>query len=229
MIDRFSLDLVAVAVIPVITILLIFYYIDRHEKEPIGLLLKLFLFGMLISGPILFLEIMLDYFNRFTGVVSYFYTAFIVAGFSEEFFKRSVVIKLAFNNKHFNERFDGIIYSVFVSLGFALVENVLYVIFGYQSYQVGISRAFLSVPSHMLFAVTMGYYLSLSKYSTNERKKMNYYRQSLIAPILLHGAFNFIIAIQAFVFMPIFLIFLVYLWYINILRINKLKHVKEEE
>ena len=150
-----DVKLVFLAVAPAITLVLFIYFFDKHDKEPISLLLKVFLFGALAVVPIVYVEDLLMTINIFPGLASAFYVSFIVAGFTEEFFKRLVVMKIAFKNQHYSEKLDGIVYSVMASLGFATVENIMYVAISFKDdIYVGITRAFLSVPAHMLFGIS---------------------------------------------------------------------------
>ncbi|QVK16811.1 PrsW family intramembrane metalloprotease [Mycoplasmatota bacterium] len=222
------IDLFMLAITPGIALSIFIYYLDKHDKEPKTLLLKLFFYGMLISIPVILFEKVLMSFNVFTKVLSELYKALIVAGFTEEFFKRFVVLSLAYKNKNFNEKFDGIVYAVITALGFATLENILYVVFGYQSYRVGFSRAVISVPGHMLFAITMGYYLSLAKFCTVKRKCQYYFVLSLVVPIIFHGLFDFIIYVQAYVILPIFIIFLIFLYFFNIKKLHTFYCEKKE-
>lgn len=216
-----DLNLVLTAVTPGIALAFIIYAIDKHDREPVKLLTKTFIGGALITIPTIFLESFLIGFNIFGGIIGIAYQAFIVAGFSEEFLKRFVVMRVAFNNKHFDEKLDGIVYAVFSALGFATVENIMYVVFRFADVEsVGVYRAVLSVPGHMLFAVTMGYYLSLSKFSKTAVEKRFYYKKSLTAPMLLHGTFNFILMSGSGFLMILFIPFVIYLWRVNIKKLN---------
>ena len=93
--------------------------------------------------------------NIFTGKINIFYMSFIVAGVVEEGLKELVLIPNLLKEKSFNERLDGIIYSVFLSLGFATIENIIYILFEDQTsaFEVGVIRSIISVPAHMMFAV----------------------------------------------------------------------------
>ncbi len=181
------------AIGPSLALLLFFYYIDKYDREPISLLVKLFVGGMAAVIPILILELILMRLNFFPGLLGAAYTAFIVAGFSEEFFKRFVVLKVAFRDEHFNEHLDGIIYCVFASLGMATVENVLYLLSTENAFTVGVMRGLVSVPMHMLFAVTMGYYLAFARFAQTPEKRSRYLKLSLTQPLLLHGIFDFLL------------------------------------
>lgn len=216
-----DIDLFALAITPGIALALGIYLTDRYDREPIHLLLKMFIFGMVSVVPIMLIEKVLTRLNFFSGLLSIAYVAFIVAGFSEEFVKRLIVINFAYNHKAFNEKLDGIVYAVFVSLGFATVENVLYVVFRFSHIsEVGIQRAIFSVPAHMLFAITMGYYLSLAKYSTDHKKSKYYLNLSLLIPIILHGIYDYILMAKNEMLMILFIPFVIFLWSYNLRKLN---------
>lgn len=216
-----DIKLVALAVAPAITLAVLIYLFDKHDKEPVSLLVKVFIFGALSVIPIIYVENFLMSLNVYSGLLSAFYVSFIVAGFTEEFFKRIVVMKTAYNNPHFDHKIDGIVYCVMASLGFATVENIMYVAVSFKDdIYVGITRAFLSVPAHMLFGISMGYYLSLSKYATDNRQKRMYFRKSLTVPMVLHGIFNFILLSNHPILTTLFIPYLIYLWTVNIKRIR---------
>lgn len=211
-----------IAIAPGIALAMAVYLTDRYDKEPPTLLIKVFLSGALIVIPTVLVERMLMSINVFGGIFSAAYTAFIVAGFTEEFFKRSVVLKVAYKHRAFDEKLDGIVYAVFAALGFATVENIMYVVFRFSSNpMVGLYRGILSVPAHMLFGVTMGYYLSLAKFSGNERERKSYLRKALVVPMIFHGIFNFILMARIPILMILFIPFVIYLWIINLRRLNE--------
>src|SRR5690606_2281385 len=89
------------------------------------------------------------------------------------------------------------------------------------NYYVGIMRGVLSVPAHMLFGITMGYYLSLSKYADEERVKSYYYSRSLLVPVILHGLFNFILMAKIPILMVLFIPYVIYMWIINLRKLNE--------
>jgi len=114
------MTLLLVSIAPVIIIAIYIYYRDKYEKEPIGLLLRGLLFGCLIMIPILIIEHLLGLASsHLSGIPKAAFDAFIIASVTEEGFKFLAVYLLIWKNKNFNEKFDGIVYAVFVSLGFA--------------------------------------------------------------------------------------------------------------
>lgn len=201
--------LLTLALGPVIILLIYVYFRDKYEKEPVGLLLKGLLMGALITIPILFVGSGLGAFGQmFTGIADAAYRSFVVAAFTEELFKFLAVMLIFWRHKAFNERFDGIVYAVFVSLGFAAVENVLYVL--EHGAGTGVLRALTAVPAHLLFGVAMGYYIGLAKFMPE--KKNNLLLRALYIPIFLHGFYDFIIFSQHPLMLLLFLPFIYYLW-----------------
>ncbi len=156
-----KLDLIVLAVAPVATIILWMYLKDKYDKEPIRILSKFFMLGVLVSILAIYTEDIFLKINIFTGKSHIFYISFIVAGLIEEGLKSLFLIPNLLKEKSFNERLDGIIYSVFLSLGFATVENIIYILFEdtISAFEVGIIRSIISVPAHMMFGVIMGYYI----------------------------------------------------------------------
>ena len=125
-------------------------------------------------------------------VIYYFFFAFVAVGFSEEGSKYLMLRAYAYRRKAFDEPLDGIIYGVMVSMGFATLENILYVT--RHGFQTAILRAFLSVPAHACFGVIMGYYVGMAKFS---KTRARYYKRlGLLLAVLFHGAFDFFLFLQ---------------------------------
>lgn len=173
------------------------YKKDSVEKEPPGLLLLLAGAGAVSCLPAGWLErlgtALLDAFAP--GLLSLPYAAveaFLIVALAEEGCKLFFLKKLTWNNREFNYRFDGVVFSVFVGLGFAAFENILYVF----SYGPGVivSRGLLAIPGHMTFAIFMGIFYAQAKlnslygYEQGRRRNM---RLALIVPMLLHGFYDF--------------------------------------
>lgn len=216
-----NINLFVTAVTPGIALGLFIYLFDRHDREPVRVLLKVFVMGIISVIPTVFVENILSFFNVFPGLLGVVYTAFIVAGFTEEYMKRQVVLKNVYFNPVFDEKLDGIVYCVISALGFATIENVMYVVFRFADAEsVGLYRAIISVPAHMLFAVTMGYYLSMAKFAMTEEESQFYFKKSLTVPAVLHGIFDFILMSQIDLLMVLFVPFVIYLWVNNFRKLN---------
>lgn len=178
------------AISPALFILYLVYKQDT-EKEPFSVLAKCFGWGVLIIIPILIVESIFVYSIEMfstSGTIYNFLRAFLVAGFTEELFKLLALLYILKKTKYFDQFYDGIVYAVFVSVGFALVENVLYVF--QNGLGVAIGRAIFSVPGHAFFGVIMGYFVSLV-YMGNPAKKTRNLLLALIIPMSFHGLFNF--------------------------------------
>lgn len=204
---------------PVFIILFYIYFRDKHEKEPLGLLIKSVLVGMLVVIPIVFVErLLLAIMPPFEKVASAAYHAFLVAGTTEELFKFLALYLLVWKSPNFNEKFDGIVYAVFVSLGFAAVENVLYVLD--SGYHTAIVRAITAVPAHALFGVTMGYYLGIARMYSEIRKE--YLRKALLIPIVLHGIYDFILMVEVGWLLALFVPYVIYLYVVGMKKMKVL-------
>jgi RsiW-degrading membrane proteinase PrsW (M82 family) len=189
------MNLVLLAVAPVMVIVLYIYFKDKFEKEPIPFLVKNFLLGAIVSILITFiLSIVASIVFKMTdpeSVFQQFIRAFIVVALVEEFSKYIIIKYYAQTNKEFNEPFDGIVYAVMVSMGFAALENVLYVF--QHGVETGIVRAFTAVPAHATFAILMGYFMGKAKFSKN-KIKLNLL--GLLIATIFHGAYDFFLFIN---------------------------------
>ena len=189
-------SLLGAAVLPVIA-LGYFIYEKDVNKEPGNLLGKLFGLGCLTVIPILIFELLMNnYFKteNITNFVVLFINVFLSVAIIEEGFKWLVVRKVGYNNREFDEVYDIIVYAVFVSLGFACVENILYV-FG-NGFSNAILRALTAIPGHTCFGVIMGYFMSKAKISSiggNTSSASVNMVLSLLVPALLHTIYDAIL------------------------------------
>lgn len=218
--NYFTLILLAVA--PTIALIAFILLHDRYDKEPFSLLLKVFFFGMLSTVPTLLVEIGLARYNIFSGVFGAAVQAFVIIGFTEEFFKRLVVVKMAANRSEFNEKLDGIVYCAMASLGFATVENVFYVIsYSATDPTIWIARAFLSVPTHMLLGIIMGYYISQARFGYDRITVRKNHSRALYIPALIHGAFDFALLSGFSFYLYILIPVVVFMWVYGLIRLRQ--------
>jgi RsiW-degrading membrane proteinase PrsW (M82 family) len=216
------MELVLIAFAPVLIIIFYVYFRDKYEKEPVGLLLLSLLAGGLITIPVIFLEILLQKVGsgfQASSARTIWY-AFIVAGATEEVFKFLALFILIWANRNFNEKFDGIVYAVFISLGFALVENIAYVLIG--GVEVGLVRALTAVPAHALFGVVMGYYTGLARFMKGQ--VAIYLIRAILWPIILHGFYDYCLLSGIPFLMLLFVPFIIYLW---ISGFRKMKEISD--
>jgi RsiW-degrading membrane proteinase PrsW (M82 family) len=194
------LSLFALAIAPGAAITLYIYSRDKYDREPLMPLLISFLLGMVATAPAIFIQTGLKpflylYFPGYT-IWYYFLLSFIVVACSEEGSKYLMLRVYAYRNKAFSEPFDGIIYSVMISMGFATLENIGYVLnYGFKT---GIIRMFLSVPSHGAFAVLIGYHVGLAKFDSVPRWRgtIQHIIKGFLLAIFFHGAFDFFLLLQ---------------------------------
>ena len=184
--------------------------------EPRKTLFQAFLFGALITFPIMFIQYVL---KEEATITNRYLTEVLVSSGLEEFFKWLVILLVIFRHIEFDDPYDGILYGASVSLGFATVENVLYLLsFGIDT---AILRAILPVSSHALFGVVMGYYFGKSKFAKNDKER-EYLFLSIFAPLILHVTYNSILRFEGY---WVYLIapFMFYLWWLALRKV-KLAH-----
>ena len=238
--------LIALAILPVIVLATFVYIKDKFEKEPFRMLAKAFFFGCLSVIPAILIEQALSYAFFYMGgeaapgYVTGIYNGFIVAGCTEELCKLALLSLAVWKAPDFNEYFDGIVYAAFVSLGFAGLENIMYV-FNQENFEVslmtGSVRAILSVPGHFLFAVVMGYYFALAKFNPAERGSNLF--KAFFYPMLLHGIFDALLMIPgamgedggwlSAVLFAAFLYFDVKLWKVAMRHLKQLQELSEQQ
>ncbi len=215
------MNLLFVALAPVFIIILYVYFRDRYEKEPLYLLLRALAIGAALAIPVIIVEKWLSYpAKAMPPLTATAWMAFVVAGFTEEGFKFLAFYLIIWRNTHFNEKFDGIVYAVFIAMGFAGVENILYVVQG--GIEVGLTRAFTAVPAHALFGVIMGYHLGLAKFYPEQRNRQ--ILQAVLYPILLHGFYDFCLMSQNQFLLVIFVPYMMWLWINASQKMDELSH-----
>lgn len=185
------LIIIAAALLPAILLWGYIWKMDR-KKEPTSLLIKATCYGVLICLPVAMVESMISgvLFGE-GGPTTLFGTtvdAFMVAAIPEEAFKLFALHRILKNNPYFDEHFDGIVYAVCVGLGFAGLENILYLFDNADDWlSVAFLRSLMAVPGHYAFAVLMGYYYSVYHFVNRSRRTR---AMILVAPVLAHGLYD---------------------------------------
>lgn len=255
-----SILLTLLALFPAIALCFYIYKKDCTEKEPLSLLVILFGLGIFSIYPAIFFEKIFGYVNdtvfspfllpgvTFKGydnshipLIEPFYQfskAFFVVALVEESVKWVALWLGTHSEKHFDSFFDGIIYSVFVSLGFAAFENIQYV--AAYGFKTGLMRAVLSVPAHMFFSVFMGYFFSIYIVKRKAQKLdvslNNLYAMptpkykikpfssgflSIAIPVAVHGLYDFCLFYSTPVTTVIFALLMVFLYVFCFRKIHK--------
>lgn len=182
--------LFALSIAPGIAISLYFFFRDEYNREPRRHLLFSFLLGVLSAVPAILLQsLFLPLQEKFVpeNILSIAIKAFIIVAFTEEWCKYIMVRYYAYRQPEFDEPFDGIVYAVMVSMGFATIENIGYVM--QHGLATAIVRMFLSVPAHAGFAVLMGYYMGKAKFRPEAR--FSFMMKGLFLAVFFHGLFDF--------------------------------------
>ncbi len=213
--------LLLLAIAPGAYIVFHVYRQDKIEKEPARLIRKLIIAGMISVIPALIIEIIA---SSVFGIsmdtdlplpVAAF-DAFILTAVVEESVKYIALKKVTWNAPDFDYTFDAIVYSVSVSMGFAIIENIAYVLA--NGLGNAILRAVISVPGHAVFAVYMGYYYGRAKVSETEGKTgetKRILRKALWVPVLLHGFFDFCLMSGSGLLILVFLVFIGVLYFLT--------------
>jgi RsiW-degrading membrane proteinase PrsW (M82 family) len=216
-IGTFNIVLIAAAIIPALFLMVRIYKIDHLEKESGPLLRKLVVAGILSSLIALVEERVLSYLlANFVSYDSLAYNVilyFVVVAVSEESSKYLMLFRNSWNTPEFNCVFDGVVYAVFVSLGFALWENISYVL-NYGIY-AAFARALTAIPGHACFGVFMGvFYSAAKKYERyGDISSMSICRfMAILVPVLLHGSYDFIATMETDGFNYVFIIFVAILF-----------------
>lgn len=223
--------LTILAFIPSLILAVYIYLRDgKDDREPIGLLVKTFVYGIFSALAVLMehslfgmLHINLDV-NTFT-------TAFISAALLEELTKFIFLYLLIWRNDEFNERFDGIVYAAFVGLGFAFFENILYLGAAENAFELAYGRGMFATPAHFFFAVAMGYGFGLAKFGDPSRRRFHI-ASGVVCAIVLHGIYDYLLIwaqgvtdpTTAGSIMCLFYLFDIILWHIGLKRIKKLRN-----
>lgn len=231
----YGLLLFWISVLPVILIGLYIYNKDRN-KESKKMLAKLFIGGVASALLVLISSVVLEkifpvFFGDNSGMNSLVLIihVFVFVAFVEEFCKWIFAYGISYNNKDFDEFYDAIIYCIFVALGFACFENILYVF--QNGFFNGIVRAILAVPGHACDGMFMGYYLGLSKISelnnNNTYKKKNLIL-SLIVPTITHGIYDYCLFNGSGLFIIIFFAFVIWMYIYTYKKIKVVSSIKRK-
>ena len=179
------------AIIPAVIIVIYFYRKDKAKPEPKGLIIRIFLLGLFSTLPALILEMLI---SEFSGILKPYhilypiFKAFLVAAFVEESLKLFIVRRVAFRKKCFDEIMDGIVYAVVAGMGFACLENILYVLG--KGLNVAILRAFTAIPLHAAVSVIMGYYIGMAKFSKDKGTERLLICKGFLLAVFFHGLYD---------------------------------------
>ncbi|MGH1339066.1 MAG: PrsW family intramembrane metalloprotease [Aureispira sp.] len=191
--------LLLLSILPGFIIVLYIYWRDRHDSEPLWYLSWCFAFGMLSTYPAVQMETFgmrdLGIYGTVNDPFMTFTFAFAVIALSEEFVKYLFLRYYIFPKKVFDEPMDGIVYAVMVGMGFATLENILYVVIRPQdmatAFHIGWLRMTTAVPGHAIFAIIMGYFVGWAKFAP--RYQALFLWIGLLGAVVAHGIYDYLI------------------------------------
>lgn len=179
---------IALAIAPGVGLCFFIYFRDKFEKEPFRLLRNCFLFGVLSIIPAAIIELLFSAagINENQSFLTTLIYAFLIVAVTEELCKFFILKRYAYRKADFNEPFDGIVYAMMISMGFATLENILYV--ASSGIGTAVLRMFSAVPLHAVCAVFMGYYVGKAKFSRNKTGNL---LTGIFFAVLIHGLYDF--------------------------------------
>ncbi|MGF7050009.1 RsiW-degrading membrane proteinase PrsW (M82 family) [Paenibacillus sp. DS2015] len=201
-------SIIASSVAPSLALLTYFYLKDKYDQEPLHMVLRVFLLGLLIVFPVMIIQRGLT-----LGLgENPFVDSFFISSGVEEFLKWFVLYHMIYNHTEFDEPYDGILYAVAISLGFATVENVLYAWYSHASVGTMFIRALLPVSGHALFGVMMGYYIGRARFAEGKVVK-KYLIYSFLFSWFVHGVYDLILSTMANYWIWFIIPLMASLWY----------------
>lgn len=220
------------SIIPVLILLFVLYQMGEVKKQPILILFILFIGGILSWILVRYVSVLLGNdiarsqieISQKLGDLGFFLVSFGIIATIEELSKYIVITIMCFKNKYFKNAYDAIMYAACISLGFAFIENIMYI--NNYGISVALSRAIFSIPSHACFGIIMGYFLGISRICKDNNldndSAINRY-EAFFIPFLFHGFYDFLLSfnnreiyivfIIFVILMYIFVIYLIYRFY----------------
>ncbi|HLR11762.1 MAG TPA: glutamic-type intramembrane protease PrsW [Sporosarcina sp.] len=206
--------LLTLAIAPGLALFSYFYLRKQISYEPSRTLFFTFIYGAMMTFPIMFVQHVFEEEQIFQHQI--FRDVLFTSGL-EEFFKWLILLLAVYRHVEFEDTYDGILYGASISLGFATVENILY-LFTYGT-EIAFMRALLPVSSHALFGVVMGYYIGKAKFAPKQGQKIILI-WALLGPYILHAVYNGILLIGHYT-LYVMIPFMLFLWWF---ALTKVKH-----
>lgn len=206
--------LIGCAVAPGIALLSFFYLRDLYDSEPLRLVGLLFLMGLLSAIPVMYIVHALSRYLE-----SPYAHAFLAVAVVEELSKFLFAYWIAFRHREFDEEYDGIVYAVAVSLGFATAESIIKVLtLGWETIPV---RTLFTVPGHALFGVIMGYYLGKARFVPKGKARWRLFALAFGYPWLVHGIYDALLLSEQIWIVAMTLPFMVWLWVTGLRKVRR--------
>ncbi|UOQ50624.1 glutamic-type intramembrane protease PrsW [Gracilibacillus caseinilyticus] len=214
--------LISVSIAPAFALMSFFYLKDKYELEPVYAIFRTFIYGALLVFPIMFIQ----YAFQEEGIgQTPFFQSYFIYGLFEEFFKWFIFMFTTYKYSKFDTVYDGIVYGAAISLGFATLENILYLFA--HGIEFAIGRALFPVSSHALFGVIMGYYLGRAKFA--KRYTPLLICLAFLIPAFLHGTYDFILEIIQKRWIYGLMPFMVILWLLGLRKVKIANEITQHQ
>lgn len=217
-------SLLYLSILPSIILMFYIYKKDKVEKEPVNMLVRCFIGGVLSGFIVILLGVLgFSYDIDVNSNLSVLIYSFIYVGFIEEFIKLVIGYFITYKDKDFDYLYDSVLYMSFVSLGFAVLEGIIYIANTFDIL-VSIVRGITTLPGHVFFGIFIGYYLGLAKKESvlgNKKKENIYLGYAVIVPSLLHGFFDYCLYTTSSLGIILFCLF------VGVLYLASFKKIKE--
>ena len=175
------------SLVPTLILVGLVLYSDRKSKEPLKNIIICMLSGILTISLAGYLEeLIMPYFSN--SVFLTYAWAFI-----EELSKMAIFFLFIFDNKHYDDIYDGVVYMMLIALSFAGLENIMYAFSEStisNSISLALMRDFTTIPLHVICGIVIGYFVSLGNFSKNKTKKYVNFLLAIVIATIIHGTFN---------------------------------------
>lgn len=175
------------SLVPTLILVGFVLYTDRKSREPTKNIVICLLSGILTIALASYLEnLVMPYFSN--NVILTYVWAFI-----EELSKIAIFFLFIFDNKYFDDIYDGLVYMMLIALSFAGLENIMYAFSENtisSSISLALMRDFTTVPLHVICGIVIGYFISLGSFSKDKTKKYINFLLAILIPSFIHGTFN---------------------------------------
>ncbi len=219
--------LIVAAVVPAIFLMVQVYKLDRLDRESPAILSNMVVGGILAALLALVIERVLSLFlNMLVPADSDLYNVllyFVVVGCTEESCKYFMLKRRSWYSVEFNCLYDGVVYATFTSLGFALWENISYVL--HYGFSTALVRAVTAIPGHTCFGIFMGVFYGCARgyaYLQEEKKSKLFRILCVLVPTLIHGSYDYIASMQTENSEWIFIVFILCLYAISYLLVKRM-------
>ena len=188
------------SILPAVAVAGYLWYRDPTRREPFVALAVTFLLSVLFAGFAGVVNSTLGPVFEALGVAGVILFYFVVVGPVEEFVKWLAIRVYPYRNNTFRTIIDGVVYGAAAGVGFAAIENFVYIVNSYaeasetagiaptEAAQLVAAQRFLVGPGHVVFSAWAGFYLGLAKFNPENRGPI--ILKGLLVAAFIHALYN---------------------------------------